>query len=68
MVEDHPSSPKDQARIHLFGKKELQGIILGYELTAGTIWKGDIPMADVEDLEKLDTSASKNRVDQTKRW
>ena len=68
MVEDHPSSPNDQARIHLFGKKELQGIILGYELTAVTNWKGDIPIADVEDLEKLDTSASKNRIDQTKRW
>ena len=37
MVEYHPSSPKDQMRIHQFGKKVLPGIFLGYELIAGGI-------------------------------
>ena len=32
MVEYHPSSPKDQARIYQFGKKILPGIFLGFEL------------------------------------
>ena len=45
-VEHHPSSPKDQSRIHQFGKEVLPGIFLGYELTAQGIWKGDILIAD----------------------
>ena len=52
----HPTSPKYQARIHQFGEKVLPGIFLGYELIAGRIWKGDILIADLEDLEKLDAS------------
>ena len=56
MVEYHPSSPKDQATIHQFGKKVLSGIFQGFELIAGGIWKGDILIADLEDLEKLDAS------------
>ena len=56
MVENHPTSPKDQARIHQFGKKVLPGIFVGYELVAGWIWKVDILIADLEDLEKLDAS------------
>ena len=47
---------KDQARIHQFGKKVPTGIFLGYELIVGGIWKGDILIADLEDLEKLDAS------------
>ena len=54
MVEYHPSSPKDQARIHQFGRKVLPGFFLGCALTAGRIWKGDILIADLDDLEKLD--------------
>ena len=46
--------PKDQTRIHQIGKKVLLGILLGYELIAGGIWKGDILIADMEDLEKVD--------------
>ena len=38
------------------GKKVLPGIFLGYELIAVGIWKGDILIADLEDLEKLDAS------------
>ena len=52
MVEYHPSSPKDQS-IHQFGTKVLPGIVLGYELIAGGIWKGDILIADLEDLVKF---------------
>ena len=51
MVEYHPISPRDQRRIHQFGKKVSPGIFLGYELVAGRIWKGDILIADLEDLE-----------------
>ena len=35
MVEYHPISPRDQSRIHQFGKKVLPGIFLGYEFVAG---------------------------------
>ena len=56
MVENHPSSPQDQSRIHQFGKKVLPGIFLGYELIAKGICKGDILIADLEDLETLDAS------------
>ena len=55
-VEYHPISPRDQARIHQFGKKVLPVIFLGYKLVAGRIWKGDILIADLEDLETLDAS------------
>ena len=56
LIEYHPSSPKDQARIHQFGKKVVPGTFLGYELISVWIWKGDILIADLEDLEKLDAS------------
>ena len=32
MVEYHPISPRDQARVHQFGKKGLLGIFLWHEL------------------------------------
>ena len=56
LVEYHPISPRDQARIHQFGKKVLPGIFLRYELIAVRFWKGDILIADLKDLEKLDAS------------
>ena len=56
MVEYHPVSPRDQSRLHQIGKKVLPGIFLGYELIARGIWKGDVLIADLEDLEKLDAS------------
>ena len=56
MVEYHASSPKDQSRIHQFGKRVLPGFFLGYELIVGGIWKGDILIADLEDWETLDAS------------
>ena len=44
------------SRLHQFGSKVLAGIFLGYALHAGRIWKGDILVADIEDLEKMDAS------------
>ena len=56
LVEYHPATAKDQSRIHQFGKKVLPGIFLGYALYAGGIWKGDIMVADIEELETMDAS------------
>ena len=56
LVEYYPISEKDQSRIHQFGKKVLLGLLLGYALYAGGIWKGDIMIADIEELETMDAS------------
>ena len=55
-VEYHPITAKDQSRIHQFGKKVLPGLFLGYALYAGGIWKGDVLIADLEELETMDAS------------
>ena len=47
---------KDQLRIHQFGKKILPGLFLGYALYAVGIWKGDVLIADLEELETMDAS------------
>ena len=39
-----------------FGKKVLPGLFLGYALYAGEIWKGDVLIADLEELETMDAS------------
>ena len=49
LVEYHPISAKDQSRMHQFGKKVLPGLFLGYA-------KGDIMVADTEELEAMDGS------------
>ena len=56
LVEYHPTTAKDQSRIHQFGKKVLPGLFLGYALYAGRIWKGDVLVADLEELETMDAS------------
>ena len=56
LVEYYPISAKDQSRIHQFGKKVLPGLFLGYALYAGGILKGDILVADIEELETMDAS------------
>ena len=56
MVEYHPITAKDKSRIHQFGKKVLPGLFLGYALYAGGIWKGDVLIADLEELETMDAS------------
>ena len=55
-VEYYPITAKDQSRIHQFGKKVLPGLFLGYALYAGGIWKGDMIVADIEELETMDAS------------
>ena len=56
LVEYHPKIAKDQSRIHQFGKKVLPGLFLGYALYAGGFWKGDVLVADLEELETMDAS------------
>ena len=56
LVEYHPITAKDQSRIHQFGKKVLPGLFLGYALYAGGTWKGDVLVADLEELETTDAS------------
>ena len=56
MVEYHPISAKDISRLHHFGLKVLPGKFLGYASNAGGIWKGDIMVADIEELEEMDAS------------
>ena len=56
LVEYHPITAKDQSRIHQFGKKVLPGLFLGYALYAGWIWKGDVLIEDLEELETMDAS------------
>ena len=56
LVEYYPISTKDQSRIHQFGKKVLPGLFLGYALYAVWIWKGELLIADLEELETMDAS------------
>ena len=56
MVEYHPVPAKDQSRLHQFGANVLPGIFLGYALNAGEIWKGDILIADIEEVDQMDAS------------
>ena len=74
MIEYHPISAEDLSRIHQFGKKFLPGIFLGYALYAGRIWKGDILVADIEELENLDapevqcSNTHRKRGDNAEKW
>ena len=54
LVEYYPISAKDQSRIHHFGKNVLPGLFVGHALYAGRIWKGDVLVADFEELETMD--------------
>ena len=56
LVEYHFITAKDQSRIHQFGKKVLPGLFLGYALCAGGIWKGDVLVLDLQELETMDAS------------
>ena len=57
MVEYHPISARDQSRLQQFGKKVLPGIFPGFAVCVGGVWKGDIIVADIEELDNLDASA-----------
>ena len=56
VVEYHPISAKDVSRLHQLGPKVLPSKFLSYVLHAGGIWKGDITVADIEELEDMDAS------------
>ena len=56
LVEYYPISAKDQSRIHQLRKKVSPGLFLGYALYAVGMWKGDILVADLEELETMDAS------------
>ena len=56
LVEYCPTSAKDQSRIHKIGKKVFPGLFLRYALYAGGIWKCDVLIADLEELETMDAS------------
>ena len=56
MLEYHPIFAEDLSRLHQFGPKVLPGIFLGCVLHAVRIWKGDIAVADIEELEEMDAS------------
>ena len=58
MVEYHPSLPKNQMKIHQFGKKVFPGVLLVYELIVVGIWQVDTLLADLEDLEMMVASDS----------
>ena len=66
LVEYYPTSARDQSRIHQFGKKVLPGLFLGYALYAVRIWKGDVLVADLEELETMDASAIYSKKTQCK--
>ena len=51
-----PISARAQSTLHQCGKKVLPGIVLGCALIAGWIWKGDIMVADIQELETMDAS------------
>ena len=72
MVEYHPSSAKDLSRLHQFGPKVLPSTFLGYVLSAGGIWNGDIMVADIGGDGRMWTprpkAPCKGSVDVTKKW
>ena len=57
LIEYYPISAKVQSIIHQFGKKVLPGLVsLDTLCTPGRTWKGDILVADIEELETMDAS------------
>ena len=56
LVEYYPITAKDQSRIRQFGKKGLPGLFLGFSMNVGGIWKDDLMVADLEELETMDAS------------
>ena len=64
---NHPITEKDQSRIHQFGKTVLPGLFLGYALYVGGIWKGDVLVADLEELETMDAIGNLRKKTQCER-
>ena len=54
-MEHLPNSERETKREFINSeKKVLPGIFQGYALIAGGTWKGDILIAEIEEMEKLD--------------
>ena len=56
LVEYSLITAKDQSKIHQFGKNVLPWLFLAYVFYVGRIWKGDVLVADLEELETMDVS------------
>ena len=56
MADCHPISVKDISNCICLAQKSCQVFFLGYVLYAGGIWKGDIIIADIGELEEMDAS------------
>ena len=56
MVEYHPISAQELWKLHQFGPTVLPSFSLDTHKNAGGIWKGDILVADIEELEQMDAS------------
>ena len=54
-VEYHPISAKDQSGLHQFRAKVLPSCSLAARYTR-EVWKGDIVVANIEELEEMDAS------------
>ena len=67
MVEYHRISAKDTYRLHQIVPKVLPDIFFGYVLYAGGIWRGDILVADIEELEEMDASEIESKKDSLQR-
>ena len=52
---------KDQSRLYQIGKTILPGTFFGYALYAGGFWTGEIVVAGIQDLEKMDVSEIHSR-------
>ena len=56
LVEYHPITAKDQSRIHQFGKKVLPVLFPRIRVVRAGIWKGNVLVADLQELETMDAS------------
>ena len=56
LVEYHPFTAKDQSRIHQFVERKPYLDCSSDTLYAGRTWKGDVLVADLEELETMDAS------------
>ena len=50
-----PITDKDKERLHKYGRKELNGIFVGYAQHAGGGWTGDLLLVDSEEIEDAES-------------
>ena len=55
-VEYHPMTAKDKCRIHQIWKESFTWIVPRIRSVRGWIWKGDVLVADLVELETMDAS------------